>query len=159
MPKSDMPPDLAALIVEHETAPALPCEPPIINGLGLRRALGRKEWGVAEEFGCCGWIIHGLAGGHRSTIRVTGDHLSDTWPSPGGLQGNHWIHASIGQHHHMPSYEDMQLMHRAVFRTGWAYEVFAPPADHINIHSFVRHLFGRADGARVLPDFGRFGTI
>jgi hypothetical protein len=142
---------LAAIIEAHDTEPTLPCDPsPVVDGLQLRLLLGRKQWSVPEEFGCCGWIMHGLAGGYRSTVRVTGDHQSDSV---------NWIHASIGQHDHMPTYEDLQLLHRAVFRQGWAYEVFAPPADHINIHSFVRHLFGRADGERVLPDFGRFGTI
>lgn len=131
--------------------PALPCDPnPVVDGLQLRLILGRKRWGVPEEFGCCGWLVHGIAGGHRSTIRVTGDHHSDSV---------NWIHASIGQYGHMPTYEDMQLLHRAVFRKGWAYEVFAPPTDHVNIHNFVRHLWGRADGGRALPDFGRFGTI
>lgn len=145
--------------VAHDAEPALPCPGPM-DGLQLRRRLGRKQWGIPEEFGCCGWMIHGVAGGYRSTIRVTGDHQSETWTDLlGETHGHQWIHASIGQHEHMPTYEDMQLLHRAVFGDGWAYEVFAPPADHINIHSYVRHLFGRYDGARVLPDFGRFGTI
>lgn len=139
---------IVALAAEAE--PALPCEPPVVNGLELRKRLGRKEWGVPEEFGCCGWMIHGLADGHRSTIRVTGDHQS---------AAEQWVHASIGQYGRMPSYEDMQRLHAAVFPDGWAYEVFAPPSDHINIHSFVRHLWGRVDGANALPDFGRFGTI
>jgi hypothetical protein len=143
--------EVARILVEHDAENALPCDPdPVVNGLHLRRDLGRKQWAPAEEFGCCGWIIHGVAGGYRSTVRVSGDHQSDSV---------NWIHASIGQYGHMPSYEDLQLLHRAVFRDGWAYEVFAPSTDHINIHSFVRHLFGRADGARALPDFGRFGTI
>ena len=143
--------DLAKIAVAHDAEPALPCEPdPVINGLRLRRALGRTDWGVAEQFGCCGWIIHGHAHGYQSTVRVTGDHQSDA---------ANWIHASIGGDGRMPSYEDLQLLHRAVFRDGWAYEVHAPPSDHINIHRYVRHLFGRADGQRALPDFGRFGTI
>jgi hypothetical protein len=37
--------------------------------------------------------------------------------------------------------------------------VFAPPSEHVNIHDHALHLWGRLDGARVLPDFGRFGTI
>lgn len=151
---------LRLLAAAHAEEPALPCDPdPIVDGLQLRKRLGRKQWGPPREFGCCGWIIDGVANGSRSTIRVTGDHQSDTWPDIEGLQGNNWIHASIGQHDHMPTYEDMQLLRDAVFRDGWSYEVHAPPSDHINIHSYVRHLFGRADGARALPDFGRFGTI
>jgi hypothetical protein len=44
-----------------------------------------------------------------------------------------------------------------VFGDRWAYQVFAPPADHINLHNFALHLWGRLDGKPVLPDF-TFGT-
>jgi hypothetical protein len=31
--------------------------------------------------------------------------------------------------------------------------VFAPPTDHVNIHEYALHLFGRLDGTPALPDF------
>ena len=46
-----------------------------------------------------------------------------------------------------------------MFPEGWAYQVFAPPWAHINIHPNALHLWGRLDGANVLPDFGSWGTI
>lgn len=146
--------DQVAAILAAELGPALPCEPvPVINGLQLRRALGREEWGVPQENGCCGWIIDGLANGRHSRVIVTGDHLSDQ------VNGNNWIHASISHRDSMPGYEAMKLLHNAVFGDRWAYQVFAPGAAHINIHAYALHLFGRVDGEPALPDFGRFGTI
>jgi hypothetical protein len=53
----------------------------------------------------------------------------------------------------VPDYADLKLLHTAVFADGWAYQVFAPPVKHVNIHEHVLHLFGRLDGSPVLPDF------
>jgi len=53
----------------------------------------------------------------------------------------------------MPSYNDLAMLHAAVFESGWAYQVFVPPGEHVNLHDFALHLFGRLDGAPVLPDF------
>lgn len=145
---------IAAAIAAHDAEPGLPCPGAMINGLELRKRLGPKLWGVPQEFGCCGWTLNGLATGRMASIIVTGDHKSDA------ATGAHWVHASIRCKHRMPEYEDLKLLHRAVFGdNGWAYQVFAPTAEHVNIHEHVLHLFGRLDGARVLPDFGRFGTI
>jgi site-specific DNA-cytosine methylase len=41
---------------------------------------------------------------------------------------------------------------------GWAFQVFAPPSDHVNIAQ-VLHVWGRADGARIHPDFAWMGAI
>jgi len=51
------------------------------------------------------------------------------------FDGAEWIHASI------------------------AYEVFAPPADHVNLHQFARHLWARLDGQPALPLFSAGGLI
>lgn len=96
-------------------------------------------------------IDQGEGANRLARIIVTGDHQSDA--------NANWIHASISYTDHIPDYEDLKLLHAAVFNGGWAYQVFAPPSEHINIHANVLHLFGRVDGARVLPDFGRFGSI
>lgn len=142
--------DVARILAAADAEPALPCDPdPVIDGLALRRVLGRKQWAVPNPHGCCGWMIDNLADGDRRII-VTADHQSDSV---------NWIHASISRRDSMPSYEDLKLLHAAVFGARWAYLVFAPPTEHINIHAHVLHLFGRVDGERALPDFGRFGTI
>lgn len=71
-----------------------------------------------------------------------------------------WVHASVSRPDRMPDYDDLKLVHGAVFGAGWAYQVFTPPADHINIHEYCLHLFGRLDGAAALPDFAYgSGTI
>lgn len=67
--------------------------------------------------------------------------------------GHDWVHASIAHPAQTPDYHDLKLLHRAVFGTGWAYQVFAPPAQHVNIAEHALHLFGRLDGRPVLPDF------
>jgi hypothetical protein len=140
---------IAAIEAEHH----LPCDPqPVINGLTLRARLDRKRWAVPEPHGCCGWRVDNLLRNRR--VIVTGDHASES------EEGVNWVHASISRKADMPTYDDLALLHRAVFgEEGWAYQVFAPARQHINIHEHVLHLFGRADGERVLPDFGRHGTI
>lgn len=74
--------------------------------------------------------------------------------------GTDWIHASVAHRDTMPSYADLATLHRAVFGTSkYAYQVFAPAVDHVNIHPRALHLWGRADGAPALPTFGDGGTI
>ena len=70
-----------------------------------------------------------------------------------------YLHASISTPT-MPTYDDLILLHRAVFgRRRFAYQVFAPVDKHLNFHPTALHLWGRADGAPILPDFGRHGAI
>lgn len=112
-----------------------------LNALQIRRVLGRRDWDPPHRFGPDGWRL--LHRGRSSSVIVTAaDH-----------DGLYWVHASIAHVDRMPSYEDLKLLHRAVFGSGWAYQVFAPPSDHVNIHEFALHLFGRLDGAAALPDF------
>lgn len=70
-----------------------------------------------------------------------------------------WVHASMHHHHRVPTYDELSVLHTAVYGDGWAYTVFAPPDEHVNIHEHVLHLWGRLDGSRVLPNFGFAGTI
>lgn len=71
-----------------------------------------------------------------------------------------WIHTSISRPHEMPSYDDLTILHAAVFGpTGWSYQVFAPRSEHVNIHAYALHLWGKPDGAKVLPNFGALGSI
>jgi hypothetical protein len=87
---------------------------------------------------------------HRGSVIVTqAEH-----------EGVEWLHASIAYDDRMPDYSDLGVLHRAVFgRRRWAYQVFAPADKHVNIHGYALHLWGRADGAPVLPNFGEAGTI
>jgi hypothetical protein len=111
------------------------------NPLRIRKVLGRVVWGPPIPFGPDGWRF--------DRAERTGSVIVTCAPK----DGLDWVHASIAYPTHMPGYEDLKTLHRAVFGNGWAYQVFAPPSDHINIHNFALHLFGRLDGKPVLPDF------
>ena len=115
--------------------------PTSFNILNIRRVLGREDWAAPRTFGPDGWTFVNFDG--KGTIVIT--------CSP--LGGDDWVHASIAHVGRMPTYADLKLLHRAVFGDGWAYQVFAPPADHVNLHEHALHLFGRLDGKPVLPDF------
>lgn len=119
-----------------------------VDGLRVRRVLGRREWGVPERFGPDGWMLASTDGRRRSVI-VSGFD----W------DGIEWIHASIAGADELPTYEDLWRLREAAFGDGYAYQVFAPPAQHVNIHEHALHLWGRADGAPVLPEFGAGGSI
>lgn len=76
------------------------------------------------------------------------------------IDGVQWIHASIALNTRMPSYEDLTMLKQAVFGDRReAYQVFPSKSRHISIHHHALHLWGRADGRPVLPDFGAEGTI
>lgn len=112
-----------------------------LNALRIRRLLGRGNWSTPLPFGPDGWRFDHLDGSARIIVSVA------------DCEGADWIHASISRRDEMPSYADLKLLHAAVFDGGWAYQVFAPPDEHVNIHAHALHLFGRMDKAPVLPDF------
>lgn len=118
-----------------------------IDALGIRRRLGREIWSAPDRFGPDGWTFRGLATPARIIVTAA-DH-----------DGAEWWHASISRPA-MPTYADLVRLHRAVWPNGWAYQVFAPPADHVNIHSTALHLWGAPDRQPPrLPNFGALGTI
>lgn len=118
-----------------------------LNALGIRRRLNRTVWATPRPFGPDGWVLPNVHedGGIIVTVAVH--------------DGAEWVHASIAFAVRMPTYDEMVALHRAVFPDGWAYEVFAPPTDHINIHEYARHLWGRLDKKPALPNFGENGSI
>jgi hypothetical protein len=115
--------------------------PTIIDALGIRRRLGAQRWSLPMRFGD-GWRYDSVPAGAR--VIVTCADYGD---------GVDWVHASVSRVDVMPSYDDLTMLHAAVFVDGWAYQVFAPPAEHVNIHARALHLFGRLDGRPALPDF------
>jgi hypothetical protein len=114
-----------------------------IDVLRLRNVMGRKQWQVPKPYGPDGWSM--VSTDRRWGVIVTcADH--------DGRQ--EWLHASIAGSEELPSYEQLALLHRAVWGTkGWSYQVFAPRAEHISIHDYALHLWGRLDGALALPNF------
>lgn len=122
-----------------------------VDGLHLRRVMGKDQWLAPIPWGPDGWVLRARDGTAHVLVSVAG------WPDDPGVQ---WIHASMAREGQVPSYEDLKRLHRAVFGPdAYAYQVFAPVVDHINVHDNVLHLWGRVDGARVTPDFGAEGTI
>lgn len=117
--------------------------PTNFNPLRIRRLLGRENWSAPTPFGPDGWKFLQLDG-IGSIIVTCADH-----------DGVDWVHASIAWRDHMPWYADLTMLHAAVFGDSWAYQVFAPPSDHVNIHEHALHLWGRLDGKPALPDFTR----
>ena len=70
-----------------------------------------------------------------------------------------YLHASISLPP-IPTYEDLALLHRAVYgRRRWAYQVFAPEDEHVNLRADALHLWGKASGEPMMPNFGALGTI
>lgn len=125
--------------------------PTTFNILEIRRRLGRDVWGVPREFGADGWLLDHLT----LPMRV----LISDYPSGLSGDGRDWIHASMSHQDRLPTYEEMVVLHRAVWPDGWAYEVHAPADKHINLHPNVLHLWGLVDGSPALPNFGKFGSI
>jgi hypothetical protein len=115
--------------------------PTALSPLDIRNSLGPRDWSPPQPFGPDGWFfVHTT---RRGSVIVSVDDFDDTG----------WIHASIAWRDRLPSYDEVKRLHRAVYGDGWAYQVFAPPADHVNIHEYTLHLFGRLDGSPALPDF------
>jgi hypothetical protein len=146
-------------------------QPTRINPLQLRAVMGRDAWHAPIPFGPAGWRMN--ARGERIEVPSLGSNALVTIegqspgqvivtqsPVPNGQDLTEWIHASLAWHDRTPSYDELMLLKRAVWGdVGEAYQVHPGKGRHVNIHSHALHLWGRADGRRVLPDFGQFGTI
>ena len=132
--------------------------PSDINILAVRAALGIKYWLAPEpkpsydRSGLPGVMWHLNRRDKTARVIISVDFWED---------GAEWIHASMScrNPNRVPTYYELKLLHQAVFKDGWAYHVFAPSDKHVNLHENVLHLWGRADGKRVLPDFSFNGTV
>jgi hypothetical protein len=118
---------------------------PTLDGIELHRRLCAElggDWEPPLSFGTRGWAFRHVS--HRQSILVTRQRT-------GGID---WLHASMTDVGQVPSYEQLCALHRIVWgTTGHAYQIFVPLVEHVNVHPFALHLFGRFDGARMLPDF------
>ena len=125
-----------------------------IDGLQIRKRLGTEKWKAPMVWGPDGWMFQAKNGDGIVIVTVS--------PPPDGpddgSEEEAWIHASISRQT-MPTYGDLVRLHQAVWPTGWAYQMFAPPESHVNIHPRALLLWGKLDGAPQLPNFGVFGTI
>lgn len=122
--------------------------PTHIDILKARLILGRDRWQRPTEHGPDGWRMLSITG--RASVVI----------SCAEFDGVEWIHASMTGPDRVPTYDEMRLLHRAVWGDGgYAYEIHAPKTQHVNIHEHALHLWGRRDGRPVLPEFGALGTI
>jgi hypothetical protein len=104
-----------------------------------------------------GWAVEVFAPDGATAIHP--DRHTSIIVTRSDQDGAEWTHASIAGAVVMPTYDDLVWLHRIVFGDGHAYQCFVPPSEHVNIHARALHLWGRADGARALPNFGYAGTI
>lgn len=125
--------------------------PASIDALNVRRVLGRKQWLPPQPYGPDGWRLLS-ADGDGSVLISCAPHPED---------GVEWVHASMTRRGRVPDYGDLCLLHRAVFGAeGWSYQVFAPTTEHVNIHPYALHLWGRLDGQPAMRNFtSGLGTI
>lgn len=121
--------------------------PTTVDILDVRRRLGRNDWHAPIPFGPDGWALFRRDGSTNVRISVA------EW------NGAAWVHASIAADGRLPTYEELLQLHRAVFKDGFSYQVFAPQPEHISIHATALHLWGRVDRKPELPNFGKYGTI
>jgi len=114
--------------------------------------MGRAKWSIPEPFGPNGWQMTSQFAEDEGSIIVS--------CAPHPVTEEEWIHASIAFAHRMPAYDELALLHYAVWKgRGYSYQVFAPDVKHVNIHANALHLWGKLSGAPSLPDFGYLGSI
>jgi hypothetical protein len=116
-----------------------------IDILHIRKALGRHRWLTPTAFGPDGWKLMQID--RRGSVLVTCS------PHPDDPDGPEYLHASIAYTDHMPTYQDLTLLHKAVWGDGYAYQVFVGGHEHVNIHNHALHLWGALDGAPLMPKF------
>lgn len=124
-----------------------------LDALAIRARLGRKEFAPPAPFGPDGWIFDSLDKQTRIIVTVHPARADG---------GREWVHASVSHPDRIPTYDELTRLHRAVWgQTGHAYQQFVPVAEHVNLHPFALHLWGRLDGKPALPDLldGIRGTI
>lgn len=117
----------------------------MIDSLKIRQRLGKKDWCVPVIWHDA-WQI--------DNKHEKGRILVSYW-FPGLVPTKDWIHASISFRDRMPTYEELKLMHYAVFPEGYAYQIFVPSDNHVTFHDNALHLWGRTDGKPVLPEFSQ----
>lgn len=114
-----------------------------IDIMRVRRVMNKGLWKPPEPYGPDGWTM--MRRDRSGSVIVTcGTH-----------DGIEVVHASIAYVDHTPTYDDLKLLWSAVFGDAYAYMVFPPAEQHVNIHEFALHLWGRADGRPMLPELSQ----
>jgi hypothetical protein len=68
--------------------------------------------------------------------------------------GKRWVHVSVSRKNYIPSHEDMCQVKEAFIGDRYAYAVYPPQSEYVNIHPNCLHLWALAEGdGRMLPEF------
>lgn len=101
-----------------------------------------EGWEIIQEWGL------GYALRHRNGLRVLVDcGLKD--------DDKFWLHVSFSRAKSMPTHEDSCFVKQAFIGDRYAYAVFPPKSQYVNIHQFCLHLWALVDDSdgRALPEF------
>jgi hypothetical protein len=94
-----------------------------------------QDWGLGHAFA------------HTNGLRVLIDASQkedDRW----------WVHVSVSRKSWTPTHEDMCMVKRDFLGDRYAYAVYPPQEQYVNIHAHCLHLWSLAEGdGRVLPEF------
>jgi len=101
-----------------------------------------KNWEIIGSWGDTSIALREINGG----IRVLIDCEQK-------VDGNHWIHVSYSRNHWTPTHEDTIKVKDAFIGNKYAYSIFPPKENYVNIHKHCLHLWARLDGQAVLPEF------
>lgn len=105
-----------------------------------------SDWMVIQAFG------DGSAYQNRNGLRV----LVTTAPFPDGRE---WMHISLSRADRLPSHDDLKHAKETFAGNNrYAYQVFPPVKEYVNIHPFCLHLWVPLTGEPPLPDFTRGGN-
>ena len=110
----------------------------------------------AEVFHCPdGWtIIDRWGDGYR--LLQKGGGLRVIVDCEMKADGSPWLHVSVSRKSWTPTHEDMARVKRDFIGDDrYAYSIWPPKENYVNIHSHCLHLWARMDtpDGRVLPEF------
>lgn len=105
-----------------------------------------QGWQVVSRWGD-GWAVKQREGDLRVVIDC--DRKDD---------GQEWIHVSYSCESRVPSHADTVLVKETFIGDRYAYAVFPPKSNYVNIHPNCLHLWAMwcSGEGRVLPEFSKF---
>lgn len=103
-----------------------------------------KGWEVLQAWGEDGFALRERGGGLRVLIDCEEK-----------LDGNRWIHVSFSRKDWTPNHADTVKVKEAFIGDRYAYVVYPPKSEYVNIHAHCLHLWSRwgDDNGQVLPEF------
>lgn len=74
--------------------------------------------------------------------------------SAGVFEGREWIHLSVSRKDWIPSWDDLRKVKVDFLGPdSYAYTVYPPASEYVNIHEKCLHIYSLESGERVLPEF------